>query len=245
MKKGLKIVGLWDLHIPFHIPLNNIFKFILDFKPDIIILGGDIHDWTPASHWIANQSVLLDGQSIKKCYHELHTILLNPLAEVKPKGSKTIFLEGNHEDWLDQTINLNRNGKGYWEIENNIDFKKLNMTLLPINVPYQVNENLAYIHGIYTNEYHSKKTVQAYHTSIFYGHTHDIQSYTQVSPIDASKFFKGQSVGCLCHMNPHYLKNKPNRWVNGFHYCYVQDKFFHDVQVVIVKGRFWANGKYY
>ncbi|MDP2365103.1 MAG: hypothetical protein Q8M94_15210, partial [Ignavibacteria bacterium] len=74
-------------------------KFINDFKPDMVILGGDIHDWTPASHWIANQSLLLDGQSIGKCYKELHDVLLNPLKEASP-NSKVIYLQGNHENWL-------------------------------------------------------------------------------------------------------------------------------------------------
>lgn len=245
MSKDLKIVGLWDLHIPFHIDIINVLKFIHDFKPNLIILGGDLHDWTPASHWIANQSTELDGTSIHRCYEELHNVLLNPLLKAKPRDCQTIFLTGNHEDWLDQATRLNRNGRNYWELENNIDLKKHKMKILPVNMPYQVNENLAYIHGIYTNEYHAKKTVQAYHTSVFYSHTHDIQSYTQVSPIDSEKFYKGQSCGCLCHINPHYGRNKPNKWVNGFHYCYVHDKYFHDVQVVVVKGRFWANGKYY
>jgi predicted MPP superfamily phosphohydrolase len=241
----MKIVALFDTHIPFHIKLGGVFRFIHDFKPDVVVLGGDMHDWTAASHWIANQSLSLDGKTIMKSYDELHKYLLLPLKEAMPKGCKVVFLPGNHEDWLSQTIQLSRNGLGYWELENNIDTKNFNMTILPINTPYRVNENLCYIHGIYTNEFHAKKTVQAYHTSVFYGHTHDVQTHLQISPIDIDRFYKGQSCGCLCSLSPSYLKNKPNKWVNGFHFGYVSGKFFHDVQVIIVNNRFWANNKYY
>jgi len=43
------------------------------------------------------------------------------------------------------------------------------------------------------------------------------------------------------------MKNKPNRWVNGFNYAYVEKKtgLFWDTQVTIVEGKFWANGRKY
>jgi len=249
----MKIVALYDSHIGFdykgnqnHINLKPIFRFIADFKPDRIVLGGDMHDWTPASHWIANQSLQLEGQSIKRCFDELHRYLLDPLKMVMPKGCQMIFLLGNHENWLQQTLMLNRNGLGYWQMEDNIDLKKYNMKIIPVNKAWSVSNHLCYIHGIYTNQYHAKKTVEAYHKSVFFGHVHDIQVYTLVSPVDTDHFYKGASVGCLCKLNPSYALNKPNRWINGFHFNYVNDDgTFHDTQVIIVKGAFRANGRYY
>lgn len=250
----MKIIALYDTHIGFdykgnanHINLNPIFRFIRDFKPDQIILGGDMHDWTPASHWIANQSIQLDGQNIQRCFKELHQYLLSPLKCVMPKHTKIKYLIGNHEDWLEQTMLLNRNGLGYWRLEDNIDLKKYNMNLFPFNYAYSPNKYFCYIHGVFTIQHHAKKTVETYRKSVFYGHVHDIQTYTAVSPIDVGDFYKGASVGCLCKLNPSYAHNKPNRWVNGFHFCHVDDKtgYFHDTQIVIVKGGFWANEKFY
>lgn len=241
----MKIVALYDTHIPFNIKLDPIFDFILDFKPDTIILGGDMHDWTVASHWISNQSLQLEGTDIKKSYEELHSVLLNPLRAVIPPKSKIFYLTGNHEYWLSMCIDLDRRGRGYWEMKQNIDLKKFNMKILPFNIPYRVNSNLVYIHGTNLNDAHAKKTVQDYHTSVFYGHAHTIQSYVQVSPVDVNKFYKGQCVGCLCNLSPHFMQNRPNKWVHGFHYAHVDRKYFHDVQVVIVNEKFWANGKYY
>ena len=115
------------------------------------------------------------------------------------------------------------------------------------NVPFKAGPNLVYIHGTYTNEFHAKKTVLAYHSSVIYGHLHTIQTHMLVSPIDSDKFYKASCVGCLCHLNPHYNRNRPNAWVNGFSYAYVDKKTgtFNDFTPIIVKGNFWAEGRRY
>jgi predicted phosphodiesterase len=239
-----KIVALFDTHIPYHIPLGPVFEFIYDFKPNTIILGGDMHDFEPASHWISNQSIELDGKSLLQCYKQLQKCLFEPLFRVIPNNTKVIYLMGNHEDWVRQTVNLNRNGQGYWEVERNLPRR---VTLIPFNTSYTAGPNLVYIHGIYTNENHAKKTVGTFHNSVLYGHTHDRQEYTEVSPIDSKKLYKAASCGCLCQRNPNYLRNRPNRWVNGFSYTYLDNKtgFFNDYFVYIIEGRFYVNGRLY
>jgi hypothetical protein len=121
------------------------------------------------------------------------------------------------------------------------------MEIFPVNGVYQPCENLLYIHGHFTNEFHSKKTVQAYHNSVIYGHVHSISSYTDISPVNVEKFYTAQCAGCLCTLNPHFMKNRPNKFVNGFNFAYIDNKtgLFNATQVVIVKGGFWALGKFY
>jgi hypothetical protein len=239
-------VALPDTHIPFHIDLHPIFRFIEDFKPDKIVILGDAHDWTSVCHWIADQSRHLDGGILKDNYRELHTALLDPLNKIRGKA-EIIYILGNHEDWLIRASFLDPNGRGYWELEKNIDLKKYNMQIVQVNKSYRVNDNLSLIHGTYCNLYHARKHAEVYHQSVLYGHVHDIQSHVLVSPIDVDKFYKGASIGCLCNLNPHYMRNRPNRWVNGFNYIYADEKdgSFQDFQVVIVKNKFWANGKKY
>jgi len=241
-----RIVALFDIHIPYQIPLDPIFEFMHDFKPDIVILGGDLHEWAVVSEWIANQSRHLDGSSIKQCFEDIEEKLLKPTKKACP-GAKVVLLEGNHEWWLRKAIELNPNGKGYWELESNIDQRRYNVEILPLNVPFRISNHLVYIHGCYTNQYHARKTVEAYHVSVLYGHVHDVQTYTHVSPVDVSQYYKGQSCGCLCKLNPHFLRNKPNRWVNGFNYCYIDQRtgYFNDVQVYIIDGAFYALGRKY
>ena len=121
------------------------------------------------------------------------------------------------------------------------------MTTLRMNVPHRIGHNLIIIHGTYTNLYHARKTVEAYHVSTIYGHVHTFQSHMLVSPVDNNKFYTGQSIGCLCTLNPQFMKNRPNAWVNGFCYVYwnESDDSFQLVPVVIVHGQFRANGKLY
>jgi len=189
----------------------------------------------------------LDGGTVSGNFEELHNIVLDPINRVKRKKADIIYLMGNHEDWLLKAGILCPNGRKYWDIDRNVDLSKYKMTVVQPNMAYRVNDNLSVIHGVYVNQHHAKRTVEVYHTSILYGHTHDIQSYTLVSPIDIDHFYKGGSIGCLCNRNPFYMRNRPNRWVNGFSYIYVDDKtgHFNDYNVIIVKNEFWANGRKY
>lgn len=245
VKPSEKILAIFDTHIPFHIPLDPILEFAHDFKPNRVILGGDLHDWTSVSAWVADQSRALDGGTITSNYEELHKHLLNPIQKAVGNTEK-IFLVGNHEYRLQLAASINPNGRGFWELEKNIDLKKFNMKVVPLNMPYRVNANLLFIHGIYTNLYHARKTVEAYHVSVLYGHCHTFQEHMLVSPIDKDQFYTGQAIGCLCNLNPGFMKNRPNAWVNGFCYGYTgENDSFQYVPVVIVHNKFYAEGRRY
>lgn len=237
-----KIVALFDTHVPFNIPLDPVFEFIADFKPAEIILGGDMADWTAVSTWVVDQSRALDGGTIKQNYTELEKAVLKPVQKAAP-GAKIIFIVGNHEDWLRKATMADPNLRGFVELENNLS---KDIQIIPLNQAHKIGPNLVLIHGIYTNYYHARKTVEAFHVSTIYGHVHTFQAHTLVSPIDSSKYYMGQSIGCLSTLNPDYMKNKPNAWMNGFCYIHLNaDGSFHHIPVVIVKGKFYANGRRY
>jgi predicted MPP superfamily phosphohydrolase len=241
-----KILSLFDTHVPYHIRLDPVWEFTKDFKPDVVVLGGDIHDWTAVSAWLSDQSRALDGGTIQENYQEMEEFVLDPLKKAS-RSCEVIFLTGNHEYWLTKATQADPNKRGYIELENNINLARYHMKILPVNAAYEAGKNLVYIHGIYLNQYHARKTVEAYHTSVCYGHVHDIQAHTLVSPVSVKHFYKGQSCGCLCHLNPDYMKNKPNKWVNGFNYCYLDERsgLFWDTQVTIVDGKFYTGGRKY
>ncbi len=242
-----RIISLFDFHVPFHVPLGPVFQFVEDFKPTVVVLGGDLHDWGAVSSWLADQSRALDGGLIEENYAALKRAILEPLHESISTTTKVVYLIGNHEERLAKAAEIHPNGRGYWELEKNIDLKKYNIRLIPAHQAYHVNKNLCYLHGLYTSKYHSFQTVHAVHKSVFYGHTHDVQRYTDISPVDETQFYTGASCGCLCSLNPGFLRGKPNRWVNGFNFACVDTKTeeFSEVQVYIIKNKFWANGRRY
>jgi predicted phosphodiesterase len=238
-----RILALFDTHVPFNIQLTPVWEFAQDFKPTLVILGGDMHDWGAVSMWVADQSRVLDGGTIAQNYEELQQTVLAPVRRACPKA-KQVYLTGNHEDWLRKAVEANASFRGLVELSMHLPEY---VDIIPMNQAYHVNRNLCYLHGLYTTKYHAFQTVHAVHKTVLYGHTHDVQRYTDISPVDVDQFYTGASCGCLCTLNPSYMKNKPNRWVNGFNYAYVdtQTLKFSETQVYIIRNKFWANGRRY
>jgi hypothetical protein len=241
-----RIVALFDIHVPYNIPLDPVWEFIKDFKPHRVVVAGDAHDWTAVSSWLADQSRALEGGTIESNYEDLRSSVLTPLYRAIPRDCDVVLQKGNHEGRLERAIEIHPNGRGFWELEKNLRMYK-RLTILPQNSVVPLGPDLVVVHGEYaTGQHHAKKMVEAYHTSVLYGHRHTFQSHTLVSPVTSSNFYTGQAIGCLCTLNPEFLKGKPNAWVNGFAYVYLQlDGSFHHVPIVIVNNKFYANGHRY
>jgi len=238
-----KLVALYDTHCPFHIRLDPVLEFLRDFKPDILVLGGDIHDFPALSRWVSDMSRALDGGTIKENFEELNTQILRPLRVAVGRKCEIIYEEGNHEHRIHIATAQRPDLRGYIELERNIP---KNIKIIPYNMPYRANKNVVFIHGLYLNAYHAKRTVDAYHKSVYYGHVHTFQSHMAVSPVDVDDYFLGQSIGCLCNQNPDFMKNRPSSWTHGFAYGYLEDdETFQVNPVPIVKGKFWAAGRRY
>jgi predicted phosphodiesterase len=248
MNKVKMAVVLPDIHHPYHDKgcIKAVFKFIKDNAKQIthIILLGDQMDMEAASHWNENNKRVVEGKRIKKEYTMFDGDILSPIEKMLPKAEK-VFLIGNHEDWVEQAIDSNPQGEGYWEIENNLHLTKRGWKVIPLNGHYNFGK-LTMCHGLYTNEFHAKKTVLAYGGSVLYGHTHDLQEYTMVRPVSNSEIHKGKSIGCLCNRSQKYGKNRPNKWVHAFSVVYGYEcGWFNEYTINIVKGKFVWNGKLY
>jgi predicted phosphodiesterase len=238
-----RILALFDTHVPHNIPLEPVWEFAQDFKPTIVVLGGDVHDWGSVSHWAPPSSRVLDGGTIAENYAQLVSVVLQPAFDAAPKA-RVVFITGNHEGWLTKEAAANPQIRKLVELQHKLPKE---VEIVPEKQAFHVNKHLCYLHGLYTVKYHAYHTVHAVHKSVFYGHTHDIQRYTDISPVDVDQFYTGASCGCLCNLNPSYALNAPNRWVNGFQFNYVDTKTdeFYETQVYIVNGKFKANGRTY
>ena len=65
-----------------------------------------------------------------------------------------------------------------------------------------------------------------------------------MSPIDYKEVRVATSLGCLCNLNPYWLRNKPNKWMHCFGMFWLKDngEFQMDVKIV-VRGETIINGK--
>jgi len=195
----------------------------------------------PMSHWNDNKNAP-DKNDIATEYEGFNHWYDKNLS--KPtRNSKNVYMIGNHEDWARQYAESNPSVKGYVGLEKNLRFKERKIEAVPFNNVYKLGR-MHFTHGFYTVDHHTKKMCQNYRKSIYYGHVHDVQQYTHISPIDEKDYHTAQSVGCLCKVNPSYMKSRPNRWVHGFLAFYMKNnKEYSAYQIRIVNGEFIWQGK--
>mgnify|MGYP001559767257 CR=1 FL=1 len=241
-----RVVTLPDIHYPLHddASLASVESFLSDFHPTHLIYLGDQLQMDSVSHWLQDKRRALEGQRLLQDYQGFSAIMDRHISLV-PKGCTVVFFHGNHEDWAQQYIDIHPEMEGLLEVDHCLRLQERGIVSIPFGQTYQVGK-LWYIHGVYTNDHHAKATVLAYRRNIRYGHTHDIQHYTLTSPVDVDDRISGGSIGCLCNVNPHYMRVRPNRWHHGFNVAYVRpDGDFSDYTLPIVKGRFTFEGRTY
>lgn len=242
-----RIIALPDIHFPCHINLSPIKKFMKDFKPTHVIILGDLLDFAYLGRFAEGNLMGKEGKRIKKDYEGVRTLVLS-LKGCAPKA-RFIYMLGNHELRIDYTIEHNPSLEGLIEIEENIG-DLFDETYLYGDV-WEASKNLGYMHGIYWNQHHAKKTALEFsELSIIYCHVHDRQLYTRMNVRDVKpKPRYSQSIGCLCTLSPEWLarRGRINKWVNAFSVAYVYDRggYFNEYTVHIINGKFVYGGKMY
>jgi len=237
-------IAVWDFHHPYHSKscLTCLLKVIKDIKPNIFILGGDNMDFNSISLYNIKKPKLVENCRIAKDFKLFDVDILQPLNKVLSSKCKKYFIFGNHEERICRLIEAEPKLEGLIEIENNLD---LSGWVVKGYKDVVKLGHMHFMHGIYWNKYHAHKSVDIYQKNIFYGHVHNPQIYTSISPIDSLPK-QGVSVGCMCSLNPEYRKDEPNHWVNQFMVFYLlsDDTFRYDIATIIY-GRTVVNGKLY
>lgn len=233
--------------LPLHDPkaLAVALKFAEDFKPDHIILGGDMLDAGCVSHHNHGKPGATEGLRLLQDAKGLKDALIKPLEVLNPKT--LTFIEGNHEDWINQLIEKFPALEGILEIQNilSLDSK---WKMVP-NGGFHKLGKLIFIHGdqISGGEHSAKAAVTAYESNVRFGHFHTYNTYTKTSTIDTKMAKTGVCVPCLCRKDPGYGGGKPNRWAQGFGYGYIDTKnsIFNDYVAIITDGKAIIDGKLY
>lgn len=115
---------------------------------------------------------------------------------------------------------------------------------------YQYNDiltlgKLNITHGIYANQNTTKKHLDDLKVNIAFGHTHTLEMRLSASAAREIAF-AGYNIGCLCDLNPDYMKLRPSAWSHGFAVAYLFPNGYFDVQLIrIVEGRGIFHGKVY
>lgn len=239
-------ICVYDLHFPNHNQSlwKNIINLIGDLRPDYFIFGGDNLDMDAVNHWELEKGNRrgMEGKRLRKTYDDFNAKILDDLNPQLSDTCRKIFLLGNHELWLEQYIDKIPELEGFAEIQRNLNLK--DWEIIPYRQTIKIGK-IYFHHGEYTCKYHAAKMVDVYERNIVYGHMHSPQSFTKVTPVDGDAHM-AISMPCACEMNPQYMKDKPNAWVNGFGVFYLHpDNNFNIYPVIATKGHFIYNGKFY
>lgn len=251
-----KFVALFDLHYGYERrgghknalhdakALKVAMDFIQDFKPDHIVLGGDILDCGSVSHHNKQKPGAVEGLRLRSDATELRKAVIEPLERLRTK-SRT-YIVGNHEDWLNDLV------QEIPALEGIVDLKSIlslgnRWDIVPSGETFRLGK-LVFMHGdqIKGGEHSAKWATVAFEKNVRFGHHHTFQIYTKTSPVDANGH-TGIAVPCLCRKNPNYGGGAPNRWMQGFLWGYVNGPqgTFNDYVSVIVNGTALINGKTY
>lgn len=251
-----KFIGLWDLHFGFErkgghkVPLhdtkalNVALAFMKDFKPDHVILGGDILDCGCISHHNHGKPGATEGFKLLSDANGLRDALITPIEKITPKAKK-VYIVGNHERWI---ADLEQQIPALEGIINVESLLKLDSTwkVVPQGEAYKLGK-LMFIHGdqVKGGEHSAKWATLAYEANVRFGHFHTHAVYSKIAAFDTNGH-NGIAVPCLCRRNPNYGGNSPNRWAQGFYWGYLQnDGTFSDYVTVIINGQATINGKTY
>lgn len=249
MKHLIKGVAVYDLHYPhYNIKLwRNILRYLKVFRPDVFLFGGDNLNMDAVNHWLHEKGLVrqLEGKRILLEYEGFNNDILIPLENVLAKDTRKIWINGNHEEWITFAIDRNPQGEGYWEIEHNLQLKKKGWEVYEYGQTAKIGK-LLFTHGEYTNKYHSQKMVDVYERNIIYGHTHTFQAFTKITPVGNEPHL-AMSCPIVGELNPDYMRNRPNAWVQGFLVFYVYPNgYFNLYPVISIDGKFTSpDGKFF
>ena len=218
--------------------LDLVLKVASDFKPDVLILGGDTLDCGPLSPHLKHKHRSIEGLRIATDAQELRAHVLEPLEQL---GSKRIYLLGNHERWPEDVIEEYPGLEGVLSINALLGLEAHGWQIVPQGELYRLGK-LFFMHGdtIKGSTHVAKAAMDRYDRNVRFGHFHTYQAYTKHRPLDIDHPKTAIAVPCLCGRDALYMMRAPNRWVQGFAYGHVEPNgIFHD-QVSTVINHAWT-----
>lgn len=212
-----RVIVIPDLQVPAHDKksLAAVEKLMADFSWDYYINLGDFLDFNEISFHNHGKPMLVEGQRILKSFDAGNEILDRHQKIVKSKNRKAKFvlLNGNHDYRIERYVEMFPQTEGLLDYDKNLRLKQRKIEWVrcyPDGTDFVLGK-AHFHHGLYTNDVHSKKHVNAWGTNIFYGHLHDVQNYSMTKRGENSTIV-GQSLGCLCEYEQSYIKGNPSRW---------------------------------
>lgn len=212
-----------DLHLDaaeeIHPAYAVVRKFAKSFQPDAVLFLGDVLDLPYIAIFNKDNVKVLSRGSFTKDYD----LWNRELDYWQSLTGKVYIREGNHEERIGRLLQKNMTLRGSIEIEDRCQYQKRGIRYARVlDLPTKIG-HCNFIHGWYTNLYHPKKTLLKMGANIAYGHTHDVQNFS-VKAMAQEHEMCAWSLGCLCDIQPEWVKGRPMDWMHAFGEFYVNRK---------------------
>ena len=206
--------------MPFQddLSLNALERYMADSRFDEVIYIGDLLDFAQISKFNKG-SPQEESRLVSDDYKIAGKILDRHISIIRKNNRKAKFtlLEGNHEERIERWLAQNPQVKGLVEVEVGLKLGERGIKWVRAwsrGELYKIGKAY-FTHGLYTNQYHAQKMVNNYGVNIYYGHTHDHQSFSKVLK-GKDKTIEGMSLGCVCEYDQSYMQGRPSSWQQGF-----------------------------
>jgi predicted phosphodiesterase len=252
--------GIWvwafDVHSPHvHWPTFNALIDFTQRQASNIVgfgFGGDQNDNGEISHHNKKRIKLRIPGSYRRNTLFFDNKVLSPIESALDKKAQRIWIEGNHDDWENQAVDEQPEFEGTLERRGLLNLDARKWKFIPTGQAYELGKLLV-IHGETLtglgnqgSNYHAKKAVESYGRSVLYGHIHSPQSFTRVAPYNRTDRYMAWCSPIIGSLNPHYLRNRPTAWMNGFTIVEVRaNGDFNVSPIIVTRGKFSYGGKVY
>ena len=235
-------VCISDMHIPNQDEktCENVFNCIEEIQPQNLVLLGDIIDCYWDSKFIKNPKNTIFLQDEADTFYKIFSKLRRRI-----QNTNIYYILGNHEDRLfkNQCEHPQYMGLRALEPKELLKFDKLNIECLKNKL---VLNNFIFYHGdkVRSNaSYSAKAEFEGFQmNSGISGHTHRLGSYYHTCDNNTEVWFEN---GCLCSLNPEYIKPPKINWQQGFSVVSYYEGINQVEQILIQNNMFKYNGKIY
>jgi hypothetical protein len=243
-----KVIVTPDRQVPFHDEDSHqaICDYVSASEFDEWVDLGDFMDFDQISRFSAGNLRAVAGRRIMEDYEVGRRVLDENLAALRASSDKPRFtlLEGNHDVRIEKWLDFHPEMVGAVELQNGLGFDERAIDFVRCyskGESYRIGKQWFH-HGLYHGNNHARKHVSMFGSNIAYGHTHDVQSYTQARLAHDGPIV-GQSLGCLCREDLSYIKGRPTNWQQAFgEWTFFPDGTFSYNVTRIINGRFVAPG---
>jgi hypothetical protein len=239
---------LADTHIPYvnQVAMKSVLKLMDDITFDGFVILGDYMDMEPISHWLQDkkQNKTLEGKRMQNDYIEGNK-LLDEFDKRLPKKCDKRYFYGNHERFYYDLIEKLPALAGFFSPKSELHLEERGFTVYDkINHVEKIGK-LAFTHGMYHSQNYVKAHLDKFATNVIHADMHSPR-FRCAETIARELAFVGYCLGCMCDLNPNFMRNRPNKWSHGFGVVYFYDNGYFDVDLKrIVQGKFIFNDKLY